>query len=107
MSYVTGKIGGLILALCAIAALAGCVSIHTKLVTPDSVPLYGDTPMCHTVYIGSDDRYHYFSWIRGFRGGKVKVIREQLHLSREFPRGAGHEFMFLTKKPDGGLDVRN
>ncbi|MFN7141106.1 MAG: hypothetical protein ACK4UN_17390, partial [Limisphaerales bacterium] len=83
--------------------LSGCV-MGPKAVSADSVPVYGGGTLYHTVYTGSDDRYHYFSWNRGWRGGQMKVDKTQLQLSCEFPRGTG--FTFVVRKPDGTVDVR-
>jgi len=65
--------------------------------------VYGVDPLSHTVYTGSDERYHYIAWKRGLRGGQVKVDREQINLSREFPRGASRAF--VKEVGDGKIDL--
>jgi hypothetical protein len=86
-----------------VLVLSGCVSSSAKLVSADAVPVYGVDPLYHTVYTGSDERYHYFAWNRGLRGGQLKVDRTQLTLSREFARGASKAFVKRTH--DGKIDV--
>jgi hypothetical protein len=83
--------------------VAGCASSRAKIVSPQQLPLYGSDSLYHTVYVGSDDRHHHFMWSRGLRRGEYLVDRSALHLSREFPRGAGHAF--LSRTPDGSVDV--
>ena len=82
---------------------AGCVSSRAKIVSPQQLPLYGSDPLYHTVYVGSDDRYHHFKWSRGLLSGEFLVDRGALHLSRVFSSGAGKAF--LTRTADGSVDV--
>lgn len=80
-----------------------CVSTSLKLVSTDAVPVYGTDPLYHTVYTGSDEKYHYFARNSGLRGGQVKVARDQLKLSQEYNRGTGT--LFVQRIADGKLDV--
>ena len=82
---------------------AGCASSRAKIVSPQQLPLYGSDSLHHTVYVGSDDHHHHFMWSRGLRRGEYLVDRSALHLSREFPKGAGHAF--LSRTSDGSVDV--
>ena len=82
---------------------SGCATDQPRLVSAGRIPLYGSDPLSHTVYVGSDERYHYFAWSSGLRSGQVKVDRSALALSHEFGRGEGKAF--LTRKEHGKVDV--
>ncbi len=79
-------------------ALPGCSS--TQIVSPDALPLYGSSPFEHTVYTGSDARFHYFSASHNKMryGFKVPVEKADIY-PRAFERtGDGHAFI---EKVDG------
>lgn len=63
---------------------------------------YGDTPLEHTVYKGTDNDYHYFIWSNGKSGGKWKVNKQNLDFECElsFPLEKG---AFIFKNNDGKL----
>ena len=68
----------------------GCVESSMAVIEPNEIVNYGIDPMRHTFYIGSDTKYHYFSWNRGFHGGGIwKVERDKLEITCEFPLDSG------------------
>ncbi len=60
---------------------------------------YGDAPLSHTIYLGSDNGYHYFVWEHEKASGRWKVPREELMVTNPF--ALGDREAFLLKRPDG------
>ena len=54
---------------------------------------YGDTPLDHTVYEGSDGGFHYFVWEHGKSSGRWKVSKEEMPFKVEWPLGSREAFM--------------
>jgi hypothetical protein len=54
---------------------------------------YGDTPSCHTIYVGSDDSYHYFVWSSGKIGGRWKVSKADMPFRQEYRKGEKEAFL--------------
>ena len=95
----------LIIALITPLLLMGCTSEYKEVHASD-LPAYifGVDPLYHTVYVGSDNSFHYVVWESGKSSGKIKVPKSELSLSREFPLGSSNTFLFKTK--DGRIDDR-
>ena len=93
------------LALVAVLAIdflaAGCATRAPVRISVSELRDYGDTPLEHTIYLGSDERFHYFAWSSGKSGGEWKVDRSELPFRREFPRGS--RGAFLITAPGGTL----
>jgi hypothetical protein len=60
---------------------------------------YGDTPLTHTIYLGSDERDHYFAWSDGKTGGHWKVRKEELVVENGFALGVREAL--LVKNHEG------
>jgi len=54
---------------------------------------YGEDPLSHTVYEGSDAQYHYFGWSHGKSGGRWKIPKSEMPFEHEFPVGSRHAFV--------------
>ena len=48
---------------------------------------YGVSPLKNTLYEGSDDEYHYFSWSNGKNRGRWKLLKSQMRLACEIQYG--------------------
>jgi hypothetical protein len=87
----------LIVALLAICA-SGCA--RTRIVASGDLPVYGNDPLMHTVYMGTDDRFHHFAVQRGKAGGNVVVRREEAQIKPEpFDTGTGRQAFVKATKP--------
>ena len=54
----------------------------------------------HTVYIGTDDRFHHFALQRGKSGGAVVVRREEARITPEpFGTNTGRQAFVKAAKP--------
>jgi hypothetical protein len=60
---------------------------------------YGDSPLSHTIYLGSDGGYHYFAWVHGKSSGRWKVPDSELIVTNEF--AIGKREAFVLQRPDG------
>ena len=96
--------------LCAGVLLIGCK--QSTVVDAAHLLLYGMDPLMHTVYIGSDDKFHHFACQNGKSGGEVLVRRDEAKVEPETfdLRSNGHRFvesvepgvihLFVLKKSD-------
>jgi len=69
-------------AILGLAAVAAAGSIE---ITPDDLRIYGDTPLEHTIYLGSDSNFHYFAWTRGKASGRWRILKASMPFACEFP----------------------
>jgi hypothetical protein len=82
----------MLILLCALLFIVSCTT-DIQEVKPSEVKCYGNDPLVHTVYIGSDKKWHYFHYQKGKTGGHWKVKKEELKWKYEFPHGKGHQFI--------------
>lgn len=79
-------------------AVASCAQQDEYIaISGESFIYYGDTPLSHTLYEGSDLEYHYFGWSSGKSGGKWKIDKSQLQLTCEFPFNSAQESSFIKE----------
>lgn len=78
---------------------AGCSAQQVQTISGAQFVDYGNTPLSHTIYLGSDDGYHYFAWSHGKTSGRWKIPREELTVTNQF--ALGDREAFLLKRPDG------
>ncbi len=64
--------------------LAGCVSGKVIQIPATDFKSYGVDPLSHTMYLGSDDGWHYFAWSSGKTGGKWKVLKSEMPFNKEW-----------------------
>src|SRR6185295_8976685 len=83
----------------ACVAVVGCASARPEQIGYSDFRDYGDTPLSHTVYLGSDQAYHYFAWTHDKSGGKWKVPKVEMAIANEFSTGSREAF--LAKNPEG------
>ena len=77
---------------------AGCA--RTRVVASRDLPVYGTDPLMHTVYTGTDDRFHHFALQQGKSGGDVVVRREEATIKPEpFNTNAGRRAFVKAAKP--------
>ena len=81
------------LVLCAVILGAGCAESGYEKISASDFVNYGDTPLSHTVYVGSDTEYHYFVWSSGKAGGKWQVEKSQMPFRAEMPLGEVEAFL--------------
>jgi hypothetical protein len=81
--------------------LIGCSAPSAVMTSARDLPLYGVDPLYHTVYVGSDEGFHYFRWSRGLGSGSYIVPRDEIVFDGEFVRGEGQ--VFLTRGDDGSI----
>jgi hypothetical protein len=88
--------------LVAIVALfiLGCASHRPHEIDVTSFANYGDSPVQHTRYIGSDSEFHYFNWANFPRDGQWKVRKSTMPFRSEWPLD-GHRWAFMSKDVDG------
>ncbi|MAD45486.1 MAG: hypothetical protein CMI02_02000 [Oceanospirillaceae bacterium] len=70
-------------------ALCACAQVddsYQKIDAADFVN-YGVSPLKNTLYEGSDDEYHYFSWSNGKNRGRWKLLKSQMRLACEIQYG--------------------
>lgn len=79
--------------------VAGCSTQQPQTISGAQFVDYGATPLSHTIYLGSDNGYHYFAWSHGKTGGRWKVLREELIVTNQF--ALGDREAFLLKLQDG------
>ena len=87
-----------------ILALIGCASNKFIEVAPDEIKCHGTDPLYYTVYVGSDEIYHYFLWSEGLYSGKWKVRRKNLYLSKTFKHD-GTKSVFAVKGGSSGITL--
>ena len=90
-----------------VAVLAGCTAgcARTRVVASGDLPVYGTDPLTHTVYTGTDDRFHHFALQRGKSRDHVVVRREEAQIKPEpFGTNAGRQAFVKTAKP-GEIDL--
>lgn len=73
-------LGGLLLS-------PGCAVQRPETISGQQFVNYGDTPLSHTIYLGSDGGFHYFAWSHGKSGGQWKVSKRELILTNQFALG--------------------
>ena len=82
---------------------AGCA--RTRVVASRDLPVYGTDPLMHTVYTGTDDRFHYFQLQHGKSGGNVVVRRGEAKIKPEpFDTNAGRRAFVKAAKP-GEIEI--
>ena len=59
---------------------------------------YGDTPLSHTIYKGSDDIYHYFVWSYEKSSGGWKISKKQLSLNCEEALDENFKGLFIVQE---------
>lgn len=79
--------------------VTGCFARQVQAISGAQFVDYGDTLLSHTIYLGSDNGYHYFVWEDGTASGQWKVPREELRVTNPF--ALGDREAFLLKRPDG------
>ncbi len=82
--------------------LTGCGLMGPVQVSANDLPLHGVDPIQHTVYVGSDEAFHYFRWSHFPKGGEYKVPREEIRFPYEFSRESGRQ-AFLTRDDHGNV----
>jgi hypothetical protein len=65
--------------------LSACASTRSVEVPASEFRNFGDSESKHTVYLGSDEMYHYFHWHDGRSGGNWKIGKAEMGLGFEFP----------------------
>ncbi len=90
------------IAIALVLFLASCYAEQVREIGPGQFVDYGDTPIEHTIYLGSDDQYHYFAWSHGKSGGRWKIDRDLMNLNRVFPVTDGRS-AFLYTDDEGQL----
>jgi len=80
-------------------AFVGCATAHVQQIRYSEFHDYGDTPLSHTIYLGSDSSFHYFAWEHGKSGGNWKVAKAEMIISNEFASGTREAV--LVKNPEG------
>jgi len=90
-----------LLLVCALAMVfAGCASNRPNYIHAAEFKNYGSTPLSHTVYLGSDQQFHYFAWSSGKSGGKWKAKKSELSFATEWPLAEGRT-AFLMQNQQG------
>jgi len=89
----------LVKALVLAVSVCGCAHSNIEVISPDQFRNYGDTPLSHTVYLGSDSTYHYFAWSNGKSDGEWKMEKVSMRIGKEFAKGEREAF--LVHGPDG------
>jgi hypothetical protein len=56
----------------------GCET--ARVIRSEDLPLYGSSPLLHTMYIGSDPHFHHFVLQRGKAGDEVLVRRDEANV---------------------------
>ena len=94
-----GDIKPLLLIAGLLAACAtGCA--RTRVVAGGDLPVYGTDPLTHTVYTGTDDRFHHFALQRGKSAHDVVVRREEAMIKPEpFDANTGRRAFVKSAKP--------
>jgi hypothetical protein len=84
----------------AVAALAlSCSGDAPVQIAAAEFKNYGDSPLEHTLYIGSDEEFHYFVWSSGKSSGHWKIEKSEMPFHQDFPLGTREAF--LVTAPDG------
>ena len=73
---------------------AACTSPQYRQISANGFVDHGDTPLSHTVYLGSDEGFHYFAWTAGKQGGRWKVRKDEMPFDSEFPLGSREAFVY-------------
>jgi|SRR5690349_7026556 len=70
------------------ALIGGCASTPAyEHIPAGSFVDYGASPLRHTVYLGSDEAFHYFAWENGKSSGNWKVSKSEMPFTSEWPMG--------------------
>ena len=80
------------------SVLASCASPRSREISFSEFRDYGDTPIEHTFYIGSDPRFHYFVWSVGKSSGRWHVPRSSFAFQCERPYGETSVPLFTDEK---------
>ena len=75
------------LLLCSTLVAISCGGAKPVLITPGEFHNYGDAPLEHTLYLGSDSQFHYFAWSHDKSGGRWKIEKSDMPFHREFKLG--------------------
>ena len=90
-----------LLLVCALVALAvGCSSSRPNKIHAAEFRNYGATSLSHTVYLGSDQQFHYFSWSSGKSGGKWKILKSELPFAAEWPVAQGRTAFLMQNEKE-------
>jgi hypothetical protein len=87
------------LMVCASFFIVGCVGHEHESIDASEFVNYGDFPLTHTVYVGSDTEHHYFVWSSRKSGGKWQIEKAQMPFRAEAPFGEIEAF--LVKDDEG------
>lgn len=93
------------LAVAALLTVAGCGSAReTQQIPVTAFRNYGASPLQHTIYIGSDARFHRFQWSNGKQGGTWLIARAEMDIVNEKSvddPDVGRAGYFLSRRDDG------
>ncbi len=82
--------------------LVGC---QTRTIPPSGIICYGTDPLMHTIYLGSDEFYHYFAWQNGKSAGTWEVKQKSLLLPETYPLDSGKRY-FVFRTHDGQIEFK-
>lgn len=88
-----------LLPLISLFVILGCAKNNFPLIDIASFKNYGNKPLNHTMYLGSDNDFHYFTWSSGKTQGKWRVRKAELKLGCEYR--FNQKESFLIKNEDG------
>ena len=80
-----------VLASALLIFVVGCSSSSIKAISASEFHDYGSAPMEHTLYLGSDDMFHYFAWSSGKASGKWKVMRSEMSFETTWALSEGRD----------------
>ena len=83
----------------ALLLVSGCTSQRFETISGSQFVNYGDRPLAHTIYLGSDDGFHFFGWSHGKSSGRWRVPQDELIVMNPFPLGTREAFVF--PRPNG------
>ena len=63
--------------------LLTCGCSQARVVSSRELPVYGTDPLMHTIYLGTDDRFHHFTTQNGKAGSHVRVRRDDARIQPE------------------------
>ena len=76
-----------------------------KTIKLEEFVIYGDEPLKHTLYRGSDFDFHYFRWANGKISGKWKIEKNKISFKKELKFGEGE--LLLHKNKNGEIKLLN
>jgi hypothetical protein len=60
---------------------SGCST--TRVISSEELPVYGTSPLMHTMYLGTDDQFHHFAIQHGKTGSQILMRRDDARISPE------------------------